>query len=261
MLVYNAFKETDVAETIRDRRRLIKYAHQGRALPDNLQKRVLMRPGRSIDMKKSHTILFLLAVMLLLCSCTNIPVAPTATPTLTDEELIQKVRDDQAATEDVIHQAETQYALDHPTEVPTDTPTPAPSNTPLPVMTATDKPLSYYNIDNKSSLVYKKGDGYTGATSFVPMDELYLEVCYQNNGSGVWTENFYAEVTGQGGGGVTPNRVMLGKTVSNEEWACFSFTNYNPEQSLSTHCPTFQLYNENGNALRNGNNSVCWTIH
>lgn len=117
-------------------------------------------------------------------------------------------------------------------------------------------------IIRKSSYVQKMGDKENDAKGrFVPRDELYLEVCYLNSGYLTWNKDYYCEVTGRSGAGIYPDGVTLGKDVKPGEWGCFSFRNYNPEASIGTHCPTFQLYNDLGNAIRNGNNSVCWDVY
>lgn len=215
-------------------------------------------------MKTNRIKLFILICVLtaVLSGCSNLPQTVTKTPTMTNEEMIEAA---QGTAEALMAQTQTQYALDNPSPTPTETMTPTPpepptSTPPAIPPTATDAPLPYYSVKNKSARVYKIGDPNSGSTVFVPMDTLYVEVCLQNSGSGIWNENYLMRVSNQNGAGINPVEQRLGKTVGTEEWACFSFQNYNPEQSLGMHCPSFQMYSDTGVAINNAFNSVCWTI-
>ena len=215
-------------------------------------------------MKTYQRLIILSLFAFILSACANIPQAPTKTPTMSaDQQMTAAV-----STVEALHwQTETQRAIDNPSPTPTDTATPTPEATPtsaLPLIppTATEKPLPYYNIDNKSSLVYKVGDRSTAANpDFVPHDTLYVEICYQNNGSATWTANFHCACTNGGGGVFSPADVMLNREVKTGEWACFSFQQFNGSQALGPHTAVFQLYNDMGSAVRNGNNYAYWNIH
>ena len=211
-------------------------------------------------MKRIIGILGLFICILFLGACSNLPMDPTKTPTMTDEELIQAAQAAKETAEGFVHATETQWAFENPTNTPepTETPTAVPTVGPAP--TATEKPLNYYSVGNKSYLVYKVGDTDYSRTTFVPMDTLYVEVCYENTGSAVWNTGFRCEVNRQNGAGINPVDVALSHDVGNGEKACFSFQNYNPEQSLGTHCPEFALYTDAGFVIANGYTSACWTI-
>lgn len=208
------------------------------------------------------TVIFVFLSAAFVGGCSNMPVTVTKTPTMTDEEMIASAKE---TAEALLALTQTQYAIDNPSPTPTDTATPTPeytatSTVPAIPPTATEAPLPYYSVKNKSSKVFKIGDPGNGTNTFVPMDTLYVEVCWMNSGSATWTADYRAAVTNQGGGGINPAEVYLGKEVPTGEWACFSFQNYNAEQSLGQHCPSFQLYNELFQPITNGYNSVCWTI-
>lgn len=214
-------------------------------------------------MKQAKLFFLFLFLPLVFTACQNIPQNPTATPTYSEEELMQFA---QQTAEIIAQQTETQYAIENPspTPLPTDTPTPEPTATSAVLRlppTATEAARNYYSMGEKSSRVYEVGNPSDYSARFVPQARLYIEICYQNAGSGTWTPNFYAQVTNQSGAGVDPATVYLGKSVGTDEWACFSFNSYNAEQSLGTHCPSFWLYNEQGQQVVNGDHSVCWTIY
>lgn len=215
-------------------------------------------------MKRIHFMFFVLAAAVIFSACSNIPQAPTKTPTMSAEQVMMAA---QETAEAMKRETETQWAIDNPSPTPTDTATPTPEATPtsaIPVIppTATEQPKAYLHIDNKSAHVWEVGNP-SNWNDFVPFTDLYIEVCWQNNGSGTWTENYYAMVTNTGGANVQPrDPVYLGKTVNPDETACFSFNRIGGSNTaLKTYCPVFQLYTDAGAAIRNGNNSVCFTIH
>lgn len=213
-------------------------------------------------MKKIQILITLLVFACILCACSNIPQAPTKTPTMSPEELEQAARE---TAESFRRETETQWAIENPSPTPTDTPTPTPEATPTnpaPVIppTATAEPLPYYRIGDVSYTIYKIGD--PGNYTFVPMDRLYIEVCYPNNGSAVWTENYYCQCTRQSGSVISPSGpVSLGKQVHTGEKACFSFNREgSPDTPLGQHFADFQLYSDTGTALSGGYTRVYWNI-
>lgn len=218
--------------------------------------------GRFYMKQKMMMLGICLLLAVVLGGCSNLPVTVTKTPTMTDEEMIEAAK---STADALLALTQTQYALDNPSPTPTDTATPTPEYTatstiPAIPPTATEEPRPFYSIKSKSSKVYKIGDPSNPTNTFVPMDTLYVEVCWMNSGTATWKSDYRASVVNQGGAGINPVEVYLGKEVPPDQWACFSFQNYNPEQSLGQHCPTFQLYNELYQPINNGFNSVCWTI-
>ena len=215
-------------------------------------------------MKTYRSLMIIVLFAVLLSACTNIPVVPTKTPTMSAEELMLAA---QATAEELHRETETQWAIDNPSPTPTDTATPTPEATPtsaLPMIppTATEKALPFYHIDDVSALVRENGNP-NNYSDFVPRTNLYIEVCFKNGGSGVWNEGYYAQVTNLAGANIQPrDPVSLGRSVSNGEWACFSFNNIGgTDYKLGTYCPGFQLYSDTGAAIRGGYVSACWTIH
>ncbi len=214
-------------------------------------------------MKKYRSLMIIVFFAVLLSACTNLPVVPTKTPTMSADELMLAA---QATAEELHRETETQWAIDNPSPTPTDTATPTPEATPTSMMplippTATEKPLPYYHIDDTSALVYEHGNpGNYGP--FVPRNDLYVEVCFKNGGSGVWNEGYYAQVASLDGSNIQPREpVRLGRTVSNGEWACFSFTQVGgTDFSLRRYCPGFQLYSDAGVRIAGGFVYACWTI-
>ena len=212
---------------------------------------------------KTPRILFMLIVFAcVLCACSNVPQTPTKTPTMSPEELMQAA---QETAEALRRETETQWAIDNPSPTPTDTATPLPPATatsalPLIPPTATAEPLPYLRVGRTNYTVYKIGD--PGDYDFYPMDNLYVEVCYTNEGSGIWNENYYCQVVRQGGSVILPDTAnYLGKSVGTGEKACFSFTRQgSPNTALGSQCSAFQLYMDTGTAISNGYISACWTI-
>lgn len=213
-------------------------------------------------MKDYKKLLTLLLFAIILSACSNIPQAPTKTPTMSAEEIMQAA---QSTAEALRRETETQWAIENPSPTPTDTPTPTPIYTPtsaLPLIppTATDEPLPFLRVGYKNSTIYKIGapDDY----NFYPSDNLYIEVCFTNDGSGIWNENYFCQVTNMAGSVIQPDTPnFLRKTVSTGEKACFSFNrqgSYNT--ALGTQCPGFQLYTDTGAAIRNGYITACFQI-
>ncbi len=215
-------------------------------------------------MKHIHLMILFFAIAIIFSACSNIPQAPTKTPTMSAEEVMQAA---QETAEAMKRETETQWAIDNPSPTPTDTATPTPEATPTSAIpqippTATEQPRAMLHIDNKSVHVWEKGNP-SNWNDFVPSTELYIEVCWQNNGSLTWNENYYAMVTNPGGAIIYPTEPQfLGKNVEPDETACFSFTRGGSyETGLGTYCPQFWLFTDTGAQIRNGNNSVCFTIH
>lgn len=214
-------------------------------------------------MKNYRNLFMILLGSIILGACSNIPQAPTKTPTMSPEEMIQAA---QSTAEAMRRETETQWAIENPSPTPTNTPTATPVYTPtsaVPLIppTATAEPLPYYRVGYTSTTVYKIGD--PGDYNYVPLDNLYIEVCYTNDGSATWNENYSCKCTSQGGSNIQPaDGVRLGKTVSTGQKACFSFQRLgSPNTALGNHCSGFQLYNDAGTALSGGYVSACFTIH
>ncbi len=215
-------------------------------------------------MRRTTTILIFAILAILLCGCQNLPQDPTKTPTMSAEELMaaaQETAEAQAAA------TQTQWAMDNPSPTPTNTETPTPEPTATPAVplippTATEAPLPYYSVGNTSITVYPVGNPSDRSYDWVPLDTLYIEVCYQNAGSGVWNTSYRCVCTNGGGTTINPSEVYLGKTVANNEYACFSFqASANPNQALGSRCPTFALYTDAGIVITDGYVSTCWNIH
>lgn len=214
-------------------------------------------------MNRFPMLITLIVFACVLCACSNVPQAPTKTPTMSPEELMQAA---QETAEALRRETETQWAIENPSPTPTVTPTPTPLATPtsaIPMIppTATAEPRPYLRVGDISSLVYKIGE--PGNYHFVPIDTLYVEVCFTNEGSGTWNENYYCQCVRQGGSVILPDgRNYLGKSVSTGEKACFSFNRQgSTDTALGTQCSAFQLYNDTGAGLAGGYTSVCWTIY
>ncbi len=214
-------------------------------------------------MKDYKKLLTLLLFAIILSACSNIPQAPTKTPTMSAEEIMQAA---QSTAEALRRETETQWAIENPSPTPTDTPTPTPLYTPtsaLPLIppTATDEPLPYLRVGKTSYTIFNIGD--RDNYNFVPMDKLYIEVCYPNEGSGTWNENYFCQCTNMAGSLISPDGpVRLGKTVSTGEKACFSFNREgSPNTALGQHYADFQLYTDAGTPLSGGYTRVYWTIH
>ncbi len=215
-------------------------------------------------MKTLRSLLILIISVIMLSACENIPIPPTKTPTMSAEEMQTAAV---STAEAMRRETETQWAINNPSPTPTETSTPTPEATPtsaLPVIppTATEKALPYYHIDDTSYRVYEIGHPENWGP-FVPRDNLYIAVCVKNGGSGIWNENYYMQVGNLDGANVQPrDPVYLGKTVSYGEWACFSFNNVGgTEFALKQYCPFFQMYSDQGTAIRGANSYACWTIH
>jgi hypothetical protein len=204
--------------------------------------------------------LLLLFVASFAAGCSNIPQDPTKTPTMSEEEMMQAAQGTAAA---ILSITQTQDAILHPSATPLPTATPAPiftatSSMPQIPPTATAETLPYYSVGNKSCYVQQVGGGVLSA--YVPFDKLYLEVCYENQGSGTWNSNFYCQVVVNDGGSTSPLSVPLGKTVTNGQKACFSFNQNMAGHELGSHCSTFALTDDSGNILTNGYRNCCWTV-
>ena len=213
-------------------------------------------------MKRFLLLTTLLVFACVLCACSNIPQAPTKTPTMSPEELMQSA---QETAEALRRETETQWAIENPSPTPTDTPTPTPEPTatsaiPMIPPTATAEPLPYLRVGDISYLIYKIGD--PGDYNFVPIDRLYIEVCFPNEGSGVWNENYYCSCIRQSGSVISPNTVYLGKSVAHGEKACFSFNREGSHDSpLGQHYADFQLYMDDGTGLAGGYTRIYWNIN
>ena len=216
-------------------------------------------------MKKFRTLAVLFLFAVILSACSNIPVAPTSTPTMNPDQMMTAAV---STAEAMRRETETQWAINNPSPTPTDTATPTPEATPtsaLPLIppTATAAALPYYHIDDTSYTVREIGDP-SNYGPFVPLANLYIEVCFKNGGSGTWTENYYAMCTNNARANISPinEPVRLGKSVSTGEWACFSFQGVGTtEYALGSYCPFFQMYSDVGTAISHANTYACFTIH
>ena len=117
-------------------------------------------------------------------------------------------------------------------------------------------------IVNKTAYVSKIGETEKNPKKdFVPVDDLYLEVCYMNSGYLSWGKDFTCKVMSSGGSVIIPESVELGKDVHPGEWGCFSFRRDGSSNTyLGNHCARFQLYTDYGVAIQDGDNTVCWNI-
>ena len=214
-------------------------------------------------MKDYKKLLTLLLFAIILSACSNIPQAPTKTPTMSAEEIMQAA---QSTAEALRRETETQWAIENPSPTPTDTPTPTPLYTPtsaLPIIppTATEPPRPMLKVgDNKSGVYWKKSD--PSDYNIVPFDDLYVEVCYPNEGSLSWNENYYVMCVDHKNDIIQPSDgVRLGKTVNTGEKACFSFNRIGSSETLlGLHTVGFQLYTDSGAAMNNGYISLSWKI-
>ncbi len=214
----------------------------------------------NINKRMNRLFTMLIFAALLFSGCRNIPHDPTKTPTMSEAEMMQAAQETASV---ILAMTQTQDAILHPsaTPLPTDTPTPAfTATSPLPAIppTATKETLPYYSVGNKSCYVQQKGGGVQSA--YVPFDQLYLEVCYENQGSGTWNQNFSCKVIVNDGGSTSPQSVLLGKTVSNGQKACFSFNQNMAGHELGSHYSQFALTDDSGNILTNGYQSCYWTV-
>ena len=138
-------------------------------------------------MKKYRTLAILFLFALILSACDNIPQVPTKTPTMSPDEMMTAAV---STAEAMRRETETQWAIDNPSPTPTETATPTPEATPtsaLPVIppTATAAAKPYYHVDDAKALVREIGNP-SNYGPFVPRNDLYIEVCFKNGGSGVW---------------------------------------------------------------------------
>ena len=215
-------------------------------------------------MKKYRTLAILFLFALILSACDNIPQVPTKTPTMSPDEMMTAAV---STAEAMRRETETQWAIDNPSPTPTETATPTPEATPtsaLPVIppTATAAAKPYYHVDDAKALVREIGNP-SNYGPFVPRNDLYIEVCFKNGGSGVWNENYYTMCTNNARANVSPKNepVYLGKTVADGEWACFSFQSAgSTEYGLGSYCPFFQMYSDVGTAITHANTYACFTI-
>jgi len=215
-------------------------------------------------MKAYQHFLILIVFAFILCACTNIPQAPTKTPTMSPDDMMTAAV---STAEELRRETETQWAIDNPSPTPTDTATPTPEATPTPLMplippTATEAPRPMLRVGDNISVNYWDINDRTNY-NFVPFTNLYIEVCYTNEGSMTWNSNFYAMCTNHKNDNIQPaDGVKLGKTVETGQKACFSFQRIGASNTaLGNHCVGFQLYTDSGIAMRGGYTNVCWTIH
>ena len=215
-------------------------------------------------MKAIKKLIFMLAAASLFSACTNVPVSPTKTPTMSPEEMMQAA---QETAEALRRETETQWAIENPSPTPTDTATPTPVYTPTSVIplippTATEPPRPYLRVGYTTHTIYKIGEP-NNWNDFVPIDNLYIEVCYTNDGSGTWNENYYCMCTNKAGANIQPaDQNFLGKEVATGQKACFSFQRIgSTNTALTTYCPVFQIFTDTGNPLTNGYETACFTIH
>lgn len=212
--------------------------------------------------KKSNInlIIFILIIAGILSGCNNLPKNPTSTPTMSEEEMVKAAEGTALA---VFNMTQTQDAILHPsaTPEPTSTPTPAYTATnPAPAIppTATEPVRPYLSVGYKSCYVKNiSGD----QDHITPYDRLYLEVCYTNDGSGTWNQNYFAQVTRNDGGNTSPLSVPLGKNVAPNEKACFSFNQNMAGYELGQHYSTFALTTDGGAILNEGYVSCYWTVY
>ena len=215
-------------------------------------------------MKTFRSLLILTLAAILLSACANIPIPPTKTPTMSPEQMQTAAV---STAEAMRRETETQWAIDNPSPTPTETSTPTPEATPtsaLPVIppTATEQARPYYHIDDTSYRLYEIGHPENWS-DFVPMSNIYIEVCIKNGGSGIWNEGYYMMVTNLNGANIQPrDPVYLGKTVGYGEWACFSYQQIGgTDFALRQYCPFFQMYSDTGVAITGANSYACWTMH
>ena len=70
-------------------------------------------------MKKLQLWIMLFVFVFIISACSNVPQAPTKTPTMSPEELMQSAQE----TADALRrETETQWAIENPSPTPTDTP-------------------------------------------------------------------------------------------------------------------------------------------
>ena len=216
-------------------------------------------------MKKYNALMIFVLCAVILSACTNVPVAPTKTPTMNPDDMMTAAV---STAEAMRRETETQWAINNPSPTPTDTATPTPEATPtsaLPMIppTATAAAKPYYHVDDTNYIVREIGNP-NNYGPFVPTNNLYIEVCFKNGGSGIWNERYYAMCTNNARAVITPMNepVYLGKTVKDGEWACFSFQGVgSTEYSLGSYCPFFQMYSDVGTAISHANTYACFTIH
>ncbi len=215
-------------------------------------------------MKHIHFMLLLLAAALIFSACSNIPQAPTKTPTMSAEEIMMAA---QETAEAMRRETETQWAIDNPSPTPTDTATPTPEATPTSAIpqippTATEEPRPMLRVGANKSVTYYDINDHAN-TRFVPFTDLYVEICYTNEGSLTWNENYYAVCTSHKNDNIQPvDGVKLGKNVATGEKACFSFRRLGSSNTaLGNHCVGFNLFTDTGAQMANGYVSACWTIY
>ncbi len=204
-------------------------------------------------------ILCLILVGIMLAGCTNIPQKPTATPTMSEAEMIQAA---EATALAAMSMTQTQDAILNPSATPEPTatePPPPPPTMAAPVIppTSTVESKPYLSVGNKSCYI-KNLSGDQG--HIVPYDKLYLEICFTNQGSGTWTAGYYAQVTVNDGGNTSPLSVPLGKNIGPGEKACFSFNQNMAGYELGNHASTFALTTDGGAIMTNGYISCGWVV-
>ena len=195
-------------------------------------------------------------------ACANIPKDPTATPTLSDEEKLEFFKQT-AAVEAAMTQTQDAFLNPSPTPLPTDTPPPPipPTATIPPIPpTATEPPRPFLSVGHKSCFLKHRISGEI-TSSFVPFDPVYIEICFTNDGSGTWNQNYYAMVTLNDESNTNPSTVALGKEVPPGEKACFSFESSAAGSKLGEHCSTFALTTDQNVTIGEGFITCCWTVH
>lgn len=194
--------------------------------------------------------------------CSHLPKGPTATPTLSQEEQIAIFKQT-AEYESALTQ--TQDALLNPSETPLPTETPTPEIPPTATIppippTATEPPRPFLSVGHKSCFIKNRASGDI-TTDFVPFDAVYIEVCFTNDGSGTWNQNYFAQVTRNDESNTNPSSVLLGKEVKPDEKACFSFNSSAAGSALGQHYSTFALTTDQGAIVGEGIISCYWNVH
>lgn len=212
--------------------------------------------------RKIGVILAIGFVLTAIGGCANLPKPPTPTPTMSQEEQLEIFKQT-AAAEAALTQTQDAFLNPSATPLPTETATPEipPTATIPPIPpTATEPPRPFLSVGHKNCFIKHRASGDV-TSSFVPFDPVYLEVCFTNDGSGTWNQNYFAQVTVNDEGNTHPGVVALGKEVKPDEKACFSFESGAAGSKLGQHCSTFALTTDGGAIVGEGIISCCWTVH